>query len=205
MQTAELLREAGRAAWALPRDDMVVAKGKGKMTTFWLDDAAARREGNADETCSSMRSVDDIRRGGEKDRASHLRLVEWNTEQLLGLLKKIVAFRGEGAPVRVTVSAVDTFKLQEDHTYLDEVAEVIELPKSSGRDFEGIDVTGVKIERVVVDELRLLVKTIAAMYNDCPFHNFVSHAEHSSQSQSHEQSLTNSPTFLLVPHLPGTC
>ena len=93
MQTAELLREAGRAAWALPRDDMVVAKGKGKMTTFWLDDAAARREGNADETCSSMRSVDDIRRGGEKDRASHLRLVEWNTEQLLGLLKKIVAFR----------------------------------------------------------------------------------------------------------------
>jgi class 3 adenylate cyclase len=35
--TAELLREAGKGHWLLPREDLVEAKGKGQMQTFWLE------------------------------------------------------------------------------------------------------------------------------------------------------------------------
>jgi class 3 adenylate cyclase len=35
--TAELLREAGKGHWLLPREDLVEAKGKGQMQTFWLN------------------------------------------------------------------------------------------------------------------------------------------------------------------------
>ncbi len=34
--TAELLREAGMGSWLAPRNGLVEAKGKGKMSTFWL-------------------------------------------------------------------------------------------------------------------------------------------------------------------------
>ena len=35
-QTAELLREAGRGEWLVPRKQLVEAKGKGKLQTHWL-------------------------------------------------------------------------------------------------------------------------------------------------------------------------
>jgi class 3 adenylate cyclase len=35
--TAELIREAGKGHWLLPREDLVEAKGKGQMQTFWLN------------------------------------------------------------------------------------------------------------------------------------------------------------------------
>lgn len=34
--TAEILRASGKASWLLPREDKIVAKGKGEMTTWWL-------------------------------------------------------------------------------------------------------------------------------------------------------------------------
>jgi class 3 adenylate cyclase len=35
--TANLLIQAGKGHWVKPREDKIVAKGKGEMTTFWID------------------------------------------------------------------------------------------------------------------------------------------------------------------------
>jgi class 3 adenylate cyclase len=38
-ETAQLLKEAGKEHWIQPREDKVVAKGKGELTTYWLNKA----------------------------------------------------------------------------------------------------------------------------------------------------------------------
>ena len=35
-ETANLLLAAGKSSWIRPREDKVVAKGKGEMSTYWL-------------------------------------------------------------------------------------------------------------------------------------------------------------------------
>jgi Adenylate and Guanylate cyclase catalytic domain len=37
METAELLKAAGKHYWLKPREDKIVARGKGELTTYWLD------------------------------------------------------------------------------------------------------------------------------------------------------------------------
>ena len=34
--TAESLRENGKESWLTPREDKIVAKGKGEMQTYWV-------------------------------------------------------------------------------------------------------------------------------------------------------------------------
>lgn len=36
-ETAKLLVESGKQAWVKQREDRIIAKGKGELTTFWLD------------------------------------------------------------------------------------------------------------------------------------------------------------------------
>jgi hypothetical protein len=36
-ETADLLIEAGKAMWVVPREGMVLAKGKGELRTFWFN------------------------------------------------------------------------------------------------------------------------------------------------------------------------
>ena len=36
-ETANALREAGKEQWLTPREDRIVAKGKGELQTFWIN------------------------------------------------------------------------------------------------------------------------------------------------------------------------
>lgn len=54
--TADLLTAAGKSAWLTPREDKILAKGKGLMSTFWL---TVKAEGSAVSTTDSMDSVYD--------------------------------------------------------------------------------------------------------------------------------------------------
>ena len=35
--TADALIEAGKTDWVVPREEKIFAKGKGELTTFWLE------------------------------------------------------------------------------------------------------------------------------------------------------------------------
>ena len=87
-RTADLLVAAGKPHWVKPREDTVLAKGKGVLQTFWLNLVDSRA------TCSTASSQGDYSTdsfnnlGGKvKDRS---RLEDWMTELLLESMKKLV-------------------------------------------------------------------------------------------------------------------
>ena len=51
--TASKLREAGKSSWLTPRKDLVEAKGKGKMQTYWVE---PNKGGKSTEVASNVSS-----------------------------------------------------------------------------------------------------------------------------------------------------
>jgi Adenylate and Guanylate cyclase catalytic domain/3'5'-cyclic nucleotide phosphodiesterase len=116
--TAQLLRQAGKERWLTARKELVNAKGKGKMQTYWVSpsrkakrtgQAASSSDGNSDagesmycqdihlDTSSLDPSHDSIDfQIREASRAGkRMRLVDWNVEILAGFLRKVVAGRDQ--------------------------------------------------------------------------------------------------------------
>ena len=107
-ETADLLIAAGKKHWLLQRSDIVYAKGKGALKTYWLVD-----EKNSSETVSnndasvseqspaaapvskpmakSTASSKEV--GGLNLDSKTERLINWNVDVMWRLLKKVVARR----------------------------------------------------------------------------------------------------------------
>jgi 3'5'-cyclic nucleotide phosphodiesterase/Adenylate and Guanylate cyclase catalytic domain len=133
------------------------------------------------------------------------RLVSWNVELLVRILKQIIAtrrivaainkannpidlfaFRREAEP-NDTVTDVDVDKFNETlqgRTVINEVVEIIDMPDFDARtDVEHLDFESIEICPMVRSEINSFVTTIAALYRDNPFHNF-EHASHVTMSVS---------------------
>ena len=115
--TADALIEAGKAHWLVKRDTKVVAKGKGEMQTYWLDDSfRTRRQSTGENSRCSVSSVDSGRTfdtssnhltmdksviwGADEEipevvsqRTKHQRLIDYNVDLLACRLKHVVARR----------------------------------------------------------------------------------------------------------------
>jgi hypothetical protein len=92
--TADLISAAGKAHWIKPRKDLVEAKGKGAMQTYWLNPGAAQRGSSvASSEGAGTSPVDSagISRSPVKDSAKEERLVQWMVELLTENMKKIVS------------------------------------------------------------------------------------------------------------------
>ncbi|CAB9500010.1 Receptor-type guanylate cyclase gcy [Seminavis robusta] len=57
--TADLIAAAGKGSWLTKRDELVTAKGKGDMQTFWVNVAPTGRSIAATSTCQSVESFGD--------------------------------------------------------------------------------------------------------------------------------------------------
>ena len=139
-ETSKLLIKAGKDHWLVPRENSVQAKGKGILTTFWL-----RRPGTAsiEQFVDEGRNVSFPSRGGgnsstltnRTSSSKTARLISWNVEVLLNLIKQIVRLRKSR---NITDSfdrlkyetEVTTKALNGSITMLDEVEEVIWLPRN---------------------------------------------------------------------------
>jgi hypothetical protein len=132
-ETAELLIAAGKKDWLLPREDIVVAKGKGEMRTFWLEigrSQASTSNSSESDGCLSpqpQQVLKDVFNDPEQTTKTS-RLIMWNVEVLLNLLKQIEASR--------SFNDVDNFTFLDssepiNKLVLDEVQEIIAIPSSS--------------------------------------------------------------------------
>ena len=103
------------------------------------------------------------------------RLVAWNTELLLQLLKHIVARRDAGTARKIMPAALTAMakNIASDGMVVDEVTEIIQLPDFDERlSNKKIDANSVILGQDVIAQTRRFVSLIASMYRDNPFHNF---------------------------------
>jgi hypothetical protein len=104
------------------------------------------------------------------DRAS--RLVEWNVEVLLRLLKQVVARRyyvQNEEPDRKPDADESSIARDTSKRVIDEVKEVVELPVVRYID---VDSDSIELDSCVVEQLYDYVFSIASIYRDTnPFHS----------------------------------
>ena len=100
-ESADLLYAAGKGEWIVPREDIVVAKGKGEMKTYWLEVASHEGASVTSGESSDAESIVEMQLQAQNDDYNDqedvvlsdktLRLIDWNVDLLLRLLQLTVA------------------------------------------------------------------------------------------------------------------
>ncbi|KAL7569518.1 hypothetical protein ACA910_013893 [Epithemia clementina (nom. ined.)] len=235
-KTADLLRDAGKGEWLTARSDIVEAKGKGRLQTYWVEPGTgyavshSRTTGTEDQTAEASDSQHPLNNNADGDGPGNgalafanitnattptavasaesvktERLVNWNSKLLEDLIRKLVARRqtisnekssadengkekGQNQQDAASVAGDISDLYNNDAsppsstkgTIRDEVASTISLPpfqKMTGV----VDRESVEMPTQALDQLRLFVASIVALYRDNPFHNF-EHASHVTMS-----------------------
>lgn len=182
-ETADLLKAAGKAHWVKPREELVNAKGKGELKTYWLD-PSKKRKSKAATGVATLPGVVKAVKNGIVDKLSiqkpfddkHQRLIDWNVDVLLHHLARVISCRGR-MPSKGSLVNHST-EVATLSAAIDDVAEIIALPPFD-LDFSKFrrmrpDVSTLQQTR---SDLHEFVSAIALMYRDVPFHNF-EHASH---------------------------
>ena len=209
-EMADALVASGKEKWIYPREDKVVAKGKGEMTTYWMKvEATSQDRGTSTRhTTSSDASISGDHDASYRVRGSRVvggtgtdrssgkldRLVDWNTEVLARLLREVVAHRGASSSYsssrEAPLSAERLAELEQRSVgsnaacASDEVKEIVELPPCDAGPWASRDeaAASIVLGTEVEAQLRSFVQTIAALYRDAnSFHNF-EHASHVTMS-----------------------
>mmetsp|Transcript_1718 Transcript_1718/g.4427 ORF Transcript_1718/g.4427 Transcript_1718/m.4427 type:complete len:967 (-) Transcript_1718:770-3670(-) len=173
-QTADLLISAGRESWLTAREELVSAKGKGQLKTYWL----ARRKNSLNSATSDVGS-DLGDSPASYQVASYIpkiqRLIDWNVSIFTVFLEEIVALRHstlEGSSKTEDIKLVNG-----EHKYIrDEVVETIPMPDYTSNPIRST--RSFIIDPKVIKQLRDYITQIADFYHaENNFHNF-EHASH---------------------------
>jgi hypothetical protein len=95
--TCDLLIAEGKSHWVVPREDLVDAKGKGVLNTYWLKIGGRKTESvNENSSGNEMDSVSDQSQEKSRDSIDHVkreRLCNWMVELLSEHIKAMVRRR----------------------------------------------------------------------------------------------------------------
>lgn len=183
--TAKLLLAAGKDKWVTQREDRIQAKGKGFLTTYWVNPMSSSTGSAADSTRTP--TFQD-RQNDDEDAmmldSKSLRLIDWNVEMLARFLRKVVNRRAI-TPSLIAASEGIFPKKEVGTKVIDEFVEVVSLIKYKCDD-DRTDGTGHHMEHdvspLVLKQLREYVTSVCIMYNSRnAFHNF-EHASHVTMS-----------------------
>lgn len=165
-ETADQLIKIGKEHWCRKRPELVTAKGKTTIQTYWLqspgdsvhDEELLNPETKAFHKDLPLDDLEDALPPKVK------RLVGWNVEILKKLLQQIVAKREASGKKRADAQITKIEALfAKKHYLLDEVTEIIPLPKFDVRAHRK-KAEKTELDPVVVDQLKLYVSAVAAMH-----------------------------------------
>lgn len=180
-----LVVAAGKRHWVVTRDEAIEAKGKGTMQTYWLnprshashsvvsssDNSYSSGRPSLLRTLSTLSGNERLIRRSEKEE----RLVEWNVQLLLSHLRAFVTHRQLSSSKSHSPDKL-IFRAPKGKMVLDEVKEVIELPKFFNPETMAsaisLDTEDIEISQEAILQLTSYVSIIASMYHDNAFHNF---------------------------------
>jgi hypothetical protein len=161
------------------------------METYWLSlgvefsEASGRTESTKGDGDSDDCPIGPMSGNVELDRKT-LRLVDWNTNNLLRLLATVVSSRNPKQELSHDGEVVWQLEAPSSSTLLNQVAEVITWPSYPFEAQSCHEVDAMMTEEVTC-QLREYVSSIACMYRDNPFHNF-EHASHVAMVRSSSTS-----------------
>jgi hypothetical protein len=201
--TADLIAASGKSHWLVQREEKILAKGKGKMQTFFVDTNKMSRPyaSSARSTCSgselspdSGHDVDFAELEQRRDRST-----EWTVEIMAHHLRAMINARREKKIQPDPWEEIEELELSSYSAFgitsksaINEVAQAIAFPeyKVGGK---GTNIApDIELDTTVLEELRCYVQTIASLYNENPFHNF-DHATHVAMSVNKLLSRINAP------------
>jgi hypothetical protein len=199
-ETATLLVNADKEHWLTPREDKIVAKGKGMLQTFFADPTKKRASScGSGETGSKAdilkdESLPDI---GKVPTSAKSRLINWMVDLLLEDIKKIVGTMCVDCckqASHLTIGRIDQANIRGKRgtnqkcshsisyfppkglTGIQEVTAALEMPKFDTTKVAirtPGDSANVALRPEVVAGLKEYVSTIASLYRDQnQFHNF---------------------------------
>jgi 3'5'-cyclic nucleotide phosphodiesterase len=173
-----------RQNWVTPREDKIVAKGKGKMQTYWLE--IDKRRKSAKGAAIIRGAVDasepepEHQFSGEKLE----RMIDLNVDMLLRMLEQIVARRKESGMLSNSFSHANDDEVVTAGCRLEEVQDIISMATSESNAVGNRgNVDGVELPPAVVKQLHDFVSVVSTKYRDNPFHNF-EHCTHVALSVS---------------------
>ena len=158
--TADLLIAAGKGPWLTKREDKIIAKGKGEMTTYWIA-INSKAESSLESGSHHSDQTDDSMCLAFDDRTE--RWLDYNVATLELFLKPLVANRrptesgGLNTPILADAEAIP----------INELREFIEFPKTSTIK----DDADTPLSSTVSAQLKAFVGSISSMYRQIPFHN----------------------------------
>ncbi|CAB9502419.1 Receptor-type guanylate cyclase gcy [Seminavis robusta] len=196
-ETADHLKDSGKEDWLVPRKEMITAKGKGTLQTYFLKTlSGSQQSAEFDERVTRGSNFVVPRDQGNlriMENTKMQRLVDWNAEVLGQLLKRIVARRAAAMVERKDYVA-DFHQHGDARMPLDEVVPIIKLPDLDRKAIKKqVDPERIELDAEVVGQLRDLVTSIAGEYHTNPFHNF-EHASHVCMSVQKMLSRIINPT-----------
>lgn len=164
-ETAQLLTNAGKGKWLIPREDYVHVTGKGQVETFWLNVSSGST------VAPDIVPLNKDRLALVKDaRDDYDVLVNWNVSQFAGILRKVVAWRRVAGkrklmPWNIGQSLRGKPNDQEKKSYFEEVKDVIEFPTITNKIAQQIrDEALLDLQPHIVEDLRHLITEIANMH-----------------------------------------
>lgn len=182
--TADHLIQAGKSKWIVPREDKVIAKGKGELSTWWLNIKSSASDGSS----VSERSSEDVEHstGFIESRARPLgnhqvksdsltdkkrRLVIWCADILAKVLKEILVERASKPSKEIESKKEPCVQISEQP--ISEVKDILEMPQVNERTEQTqINPDSIAVPQEVIDQLETFVTRIAVQYNDSNgFHN----------------------------------
>jgi class 3 adenylate cyclase len=185
-ETAERIAKHGKEHWLVQRENKITAKGKGEMTTYFLNipghDAGSHGAcslGSSELVSPNESNVPGVKQSDPQElEAKRNRIADWTVEALTSLLKAILAHRkaeNTRTDPRELIKHLEEASLTHSNV-IDEVAEVVTLPNYHQLYHKNTQQT-IELSQSVIEQLRHYVQMIASLYNDNPFHNF-DHANH---------------------------
>lgn len=165
--TAELLKQSGKEAWITPREDAVVARGLGILSTYWLTPKGKLASSVASDSQGDSHDSEHIRNIKLEKEIDEERLIAWMVELISTHIRKIMAQRKGKLGTNINARSVTKGKA------LAEAVDIIVLPKFDAKSSsEKENYRDVVLDPEVIDQLHHFVATVAGMYLDNPFHNF---------------------------------
>lgn len=157
-------------------------KSTGEMKTYWLDivDRSDQGSSNGDSKAQDVAALDPERSqrrelqeaGREPGKLSDkaMRLVGWNVEVMVRLLKQIEARRNASSKTGELIMHDESMLLpSEGKMVLDEVKEIITLPKFDAKvATQQQNTNDVQLDFRVIEQLNDYIMKIGALYRDNP-------------------------------------